>query len=130
MKLGIIGGSGRLGSATAFLAGVKGLVPEIKLADINKNLLKSHVLDMNQALSAESNVRAVEAEYADLAGCGILLLTAALPERSASSRNDYLAPEMGNFRRGVQRARAEHRRPVQAWEKRRRDCADRIAGGG
>lgn len=90
MKLGIIGGSGQLGSTTAFLAGVRGLFSEIKLADINKNLLKSHVLDMNQALTAESNTRVSLAEYADLAGCDILLLTAALPERSVSSRNDYL----------------------------------------
>ncbi|MDR2133728.1 MAG: hypothetical protein LBP27_01375 [Treponema sp.] len=90
MKLGVIGGSGQLGSTAAFLAGVKGLVSEIRLVDINENLLKSHVLDMNQALSAESNVRVAGAGYADLAGCDILLLAAALPERSVSSRNDYL----------------------------------------
>jgi malate/lactate dehydrogenase len=90
MKLGVIGGSGQIGSTAAFLAGVKGLVSEIKLVDINRNLLKSHVLDMNQALIAESNTRVVLAEYADLVDCDVLLLSAALPERSVSSRNDYL----------------------------------------
>jgi malate dehydrogenase len=89
MKLGIIGGGGQLGSATAFFAGLQGLVSEIKLFDINKSLVNSHVMDLEQAL-AHTGTRVKGAGYSDFADCDILLLAASLPERSVSSRNDYL----------------------------------------
>jgi malate dehydrogenase len=89
MKLGIIGGGGQLGSAAAFFAGLQGFVSEIKLFDINKPLVTSHVMDLEQAL-AHTGVRVKGAGYSDFADCDILLLAASLPERSVSSRNDYL----------------------------------------
>ena len=50
MKLGVVGGAGLLGSTSAFLAGMKGYLEEIKLLDVKENLVKNHVLDMGQAL--------------------------------------------------------------------------------
>ena len=49
MKLGIIGGAGLLGSTTAFIVGIKDILEEIKLLDLNEGVLGSHVMDMGQA---------------------------------------------------------------------------------
>jgi malate/lactate dehydrogenase len=90
MKLGIIGGGGQLGAGTAFYTGLENIVGEITLVDLNANLAKSHALDLSQALRPVSDTKVLSGGYADLAGSDILLLTAAVPERSAGSRNDYL----------------------------------------
>lgn len=57
MKLGVIGGAGLLGSTSAYLAGMKGYLDEIKLVDIKENLAKCHVMDMGQAFAAFSKQR-------------------------------------------------------------------------
>lgn len=90
MKLGIIGGAGLLGSTTAFVAGIKNVLEEIKLVDINKSVLGSHVMDMGQALLPISKTKIVKAEYIDLYDCDIILITASLPERKVDNRNEYL----------------------------------------
>jgi malate/lactate dehydrogenase len=95
MKPGIIGGGGRLGSATAFFVGLQGLVSEIKLFDINKSLVNSHVMDLEQAL-AHTGASVRSADYSDLADCDILLLAASLPERSVSSRNAFFKGKYRN----------------------------------
>lgn len=90
MKLGIIGGAGLLGSTTAFYAGMSGALTEIKLVDVKENMVMSHVMDMDQALSTLSPTRVVKANYPDLGDCDIILITASLPERNVSNRNEYL----------------------------------------
>lgn len=94
MKLGVIGGAGLLGSTSAFLAGAKGYLEEIKLVDIKENLVKNHVLDMGQALYSLSDTRVSYADYSDLADCGIILITASLPERKVANRLEYLWDNM------------------------------------
>ena len=95
MKLGVIGGAGLLGSTTAFYTGTKDILEEIKLVDLKKNMVKSHVMDMGQALLPFSRTRIVEADYPDLYDCDIILITASLPERNVASRNEYLAGNVG-----------------------------------
>lgn len=90
MKLGIIGGAGLLGSTTAFVLGLKDLLDEIRLIDVNADLLGSHVMDMEQALLPISRTKVIKAEYADLGDCDIVLITASLPERKVNNRNEYL----------------------------------------
>ena len=80
MKLGVIGGAGLLGSTSAFLAGMKGYLEEIKLIDIKENLAKSHVLDMGQAIFSSSKTTVSYGEYKDLSDCGIILISASIPE--------------------------------------------------
>jgi malate dehydrogenase len=91
LKLGIVGGAGLLGSTTAFCAGVKGIFDEIKLLDLKKNLVMSHVMDLGQALSPVSRTKVSNAEYEDLYDCDVVLVTASLPERKVASRNEFLA---------------------------------------
>ena len=95
MKLGIIGGAGLLGSTTAFVAGIKNVLEEIKLVDINKSVLGSHVMDMGQSLLPVSKTRIIQAEFSDLSDCNIILMTASLPERNVKDRNEYLQGNLG-----------------------------------
>ena len=74
MRLGVIGGAGLLGSTSAYLAGMKGYLDEIKLVDIKENLAKCHVMDMGQAFAAFSKTKVSYAEYKDLGDCDIILI--------------------------------------------------------
>ena len=94
MKLGVVGGAGLLGSTSAFLAGMKGYLEEIKLLDVKENLVKNHVLDMGQALYSVSDTKVSYADYKDLSDCGIILITASLPERKVANRLEYLWDNM------------------------------------
>ena len=49
MKLGVIGGAGRLGATTAFCVGLRDCVDEIKLMDVKENFAAANVMDMSQA---------------------------------------------------------------------------------
>ena len=95
MKLGIIGGAGLLGSTTAFYAGVSGHLEEIKLLDIKDNMVMSHVMDMDQAVSTLSATKISKAAYSDLGDCDIVLISASLPERNVANRNEYLKGNLG-----------------------------------
>ncbi len=94
MKMGVVGGAGLLGSTSAFLAGLKGYLEEIKLIDVKENLAKCHVLDMGQAIYGSSGTKVTYGEYKDLADCGIILITASIPERKVADRLEYLYDNM------------------------------------
>lgn len=94
MKLGVIGGAGLLGSTSAFLAGMKGYLEEIKLVDIKDNLVKNHVMDMGQAVYSASKTKISLGSYSDLADCGIILITASIPEHKVEDRMEYLRDNM------------------------------------
>lgn len=95
MKLGVIGGAGLLGATTAFYAGTKNILDEIKLVDVKKNMAASHAMDMGQALLSISKTRVIQADYSELTDCGIILITASLPERNVADRNEYLTGNLG-----------------------------------
>ena len=90
MKLAIIGGSGLLGSTTAFLAAQKGIFDEIKLLGRRKNLLTHHAMDMEHALMPFSETKVTVADYADIGDCDVILISASAPEREVASRDEYL----------------------------------------
>lgn len=80
MKLGIIGGAGRLGATTAFCVGLKGCVEEIKLMDVKENYAAANVMDMSQAFLPVSRTKvSLAKDYSDFADCGIILSAAARP---------------------------------------------------
>lgn len=96
MKLGIIGGGGLLGSTTAFVAGSKDILDEIKLYDMRENMAKSHAMDMGQALLPISRTKVTAAtSYEEFSDCDIVLNTASLPERNVKNRNEYLQGNVG-----------------------------------
>jgi malate/lactate dehydrogenase len=90
MKLGIIGGAGLLGSASAFYAAIRNLADEIILVDSKKNWVVNHAVDLDQGVCEISSTRIFAGEMDDLSACGIILNTAGAPERLAASRDAYL----------------------------------------
>lgn len=80
MKLGVIGGAGRLGATTAFCVGLRNCVEEIKLMDVKENYAAANVMDMSQAFLPVSRTKVSLAKsYADFADCDIILSAAAKP---------------------------------------------------
>lgn len=94
MKLGIIGGAGLLGSTTAFAVAQRNLVDEIVLIDIKENLAKTHVMDMEQAISEHNQTSITYGSWDALTGCDIVIMTASMPERKVSSRIEFLADNL------------------------------------
>ena len=90
MKLAVIGGAGLLGSTTAFYAGTQDLFAEIKLVDVNPNLVKGHAMDLSQALPPASSTKVSVGEYPDLEDCQVILLAASKPDRQVSSREEFI----------------------------------------
>lgn len=90
MRVGIIGGAGLLGSTTAFRLALLDIVDEIVLIDIKENMVKSHVMDMEQAISEYNHTRIIEGAWSDLKGCNIVLISASMPETNVQSRLEYL----------------------------------------
>jgi malate dehydrogenase len=98
MKVGIIGGAGTLGSSIGFYLATKNIVEEIVLLDVKENSLKAHVMDMEQAVSALNSTAIRLGNWDTLSGCHIVLMAASVPERSASSRIEYLADNLNIVR--------------------------------
>jgi len=94
MKLGIIGGAGLLGSTTAFRVALLGIVDEIVLIDIKENMVKSHVMDLEQAISEYNQTRITAGKWSDLKDCNIVLLSASVPETNVKSRVEYLGDNL------------------------------------
>ncbi len=90
MKLGVIGGAGLLGSTMAFCIAQKNVVDEIVLIDIKENVAKAHVMDMEQAISEYNPTAITYGGWEALASCGIVVMTASMPERPVKSRIEYL----------------------------------------
>lgn len=90
-RLCIIGGGGTVGSAAAFRVAALGIAREIVLLDARENMARSHAMDLGQAAGALEGTAVRAGGWDDLAGADIVILSAGLPERSVSSRDEYLA---------------------------------------
>ena len=95
MKLGIVGGAGLLGSTTAFVLGMRDVVDEIKLVDLNDNAAKNQAMDMGQAILPFSKTKITAAHYEDLGDCEVILVTANMSTRQVTDRSERLKDNMG-----------------------------------
>src|SRR5690242_12641894 len=89
MKMGIVG-VGAVGSAVAMAAASRAHIREIVLVDLNRARAKAVATDMHygQALSPVVTIR--DGDYADLAGAGVVIVTAGINEKAggATDRSD------------------------------------------
>lgn len=94
MKIGVIGATGTLGSCAAFAILEKKLPGELWLFGRRRNLLLAHYMDLRIAASAlgEMTVHAAE-DYADLAGCDIVVSTVGVA-REIANRMELLADNL------------------------------------
>ncbi|MBW2411915.1 MAG: malate dehydrogenase, partial [Deltaproteobacteria bacterium] len=90
IKISIIGAAGTLGSCTAYRLATEGLADELVMFDVNRNMLKSHIMDLQIAVTGLRNVDIREGNAEDLAGSDIVINNAGAPWRVVSSRIEKL----------------------------------------
>jgi malate dehydrogenase len=91
MKVTIVGGSGVVGSSTAYRLAQDGLVDEIVLFDVRENLAEAHALDIEQAVVHRAITRVRAGSANETTGSDVIFVTASVPKRDVElSRREYL----------------------------------------
>ncbi len=72
-------GVGSLGSTIAYEIANRGLVDELVLIDVFRNLAEGNAADIEQAMAFRSNVNVRAGDYADAEGSQVLIVTAGKP---------------------------------------------------
>jgi len=110
MKVGIIGGGGRVGSNAAYALQLRGAVTEIVLLDIMREAAEGEALDLRHGAAMSQPIRFYAGDYPDLNGANLIIITAGLRRRPDESRLELINRNVGLFReilgslRGVQLA--------------------------
>lgn len=90
MKVALIGGAGGIGSSVAFNL-IRTMTPyEILIIDNRPNMITSHVMDLQDALSLGGAVSIRSAELSEAHDADIVVLSAAVPLTLNTSRDVYL----------------------------------------
>jgi malate dehydrogenase len=90
MKVAIIGGAGGIGSSVAFNLLRTDTPYEIVIIDNRPNMIVSHVMDLQDALSLGGARSVVGGEMADAMDADVVVLSAAVPLTLNTSRDVYL----------------------------------------
>ena len=90
MKVAIIGGAGGIGSSVAFNLLRTDTPYEIVIIDTRPNMIVSHVMDLQDALSLGGARSIVGGEMSDAMDADIVVLSAAVPLTLNTSRDVYL----------------------------------------
>jgi L-lactate dehydrogenase len=91
MKLGIVG-AGRVGSACAFAAAMRGVAREVVLLDRTRARAKAVATDIRYGAPVSGRSAIRDGDYADLAGAGVVLITSGVNEKSGGA-TDRMDPE-------------------------------------
>jgi len=89
-KLSIIGGAGGIGSTMGFWLGMCNLFEEIALVDIRRELLTSHMMDIEQSIGEFNDTKFSCGSWEALAGSSMVIMAASAPQPKAASRNEFL----------------------------------------
>ncbi|MFC2007948.1 malate dehydrogenase [Chloroflexota bacterium] len=90
MKITIMGGAGTVGSCTAFALASQGLADEMVMTDINQNLLKNHVMDINAAVVGQRDIIIRTGSDEDIAGSDVVIISAGVHFWTGASRREVL----------------------------------------
>ena len=90
-KISLIG-AGQMGGTLAHLIGIKELVEEVILFDINSGIAKGKALDIAQSSSVDGfNVKfSGTDDYKDIKDSDVIIITAGVPRKPGMSRDDLL----------------------------------------
>ncbi len=91
MKIAIIGGAGGIGSSVAFNLLRTQTPYEIVIIDNRDNMIVSHVMDLQDALSLGGASSIVGGQMSDAFDADVVVLSAAVPLTLNTSRDVYLA---------------------------------------
>lgn len=99
MKVGIIGGGGRVGSDAAYALQFGGLVREIALVDMNADMAAGEALDMRHGASLTANIKFTSSNtYEVINGCNCVVITAGLRRKPDESRLELINRNVGLFK--------------------------------
>ena len=97
MKIGIVG-SGAVGATTAYALVMRGVGREIVLVDVNKERAQAEAADILHAVPFANPLHVSAGDYPDLAGCGVVVLTAGVGQRPGETRLQLLERNAAIFR--------------------------------
>ncbi len=97
MKIGIVG-SGAVGATTAYALVMRGVGREIVLVDVNKERAQAEAADILHAVPFANPLHVSAGDYPDLAGCGVVVLTAGVGQKPAETRLQLLERNAAIFR--------------------------------
>jgi L-lactate dehydrogenase len=102
VKVGIVG-SGSVGATTAYALVMQGIGREIVLVDINAARAQAEADDILHAVPFAHPLRIMSGQYADLAGCRVVILAAGVNQQPGETRLQLLARNAAVFREVVPR---------------------------
>ena len=102
MKIGVVG-TGQVGSATAYAMALTGTATGIVLVDHNPALARAQAEDIAHAVPFASAARVTAGDYPDLAGAGIVIIAAGVPQEPGETRLDLLGRNAEVFRAVISR---------------------------
>ncbi len=94
-KIGLIG-SGQIGGTLAYLSALKEL-GDVVMTDVTDGVPQGKSLDMSQAGPVEgydANIQG-STDYAEIAGCDVIIVTAGVPRKPGMSRDDLIGINAG-----------------------------------
>ena len=90
MKVGIVG-SGFVGATAAYALVMQGVGRQIVLVDKNRSRAEAEADDLRHAVPFAHPLEVVAGDYADLAGCRVVILCAGVGQRPGETRLQLLA---------------------------------------
>ncbi len=99
-KIGIVG-SGFVGATAAYAMVMRGVGREIILVDLNRARAEAEADDIIHAVPFAEPVNVHAGDYADLAGCRVVVITAGVNQRPGETRLQLLERNAAVFRQVV-----------------------------
>lgn len=97
MKIGIVG-SGAVGATAAYAMVMGGVGREIVLVDLNRDRAQAEADDILHAVPFAHPLHVRAGDYADLAGCAVVIVTAGVAQRPGETRLQLLERNAAVFR--------------------------------
>lgn len=98
MKVSIIGGGGRVGSDAAFCLQLGGIVNEIVLVDMNKDMAAGEALDLMHGSALTASQKIYSGDYDAVNGSNCVVITAGLRRKPDESRLELINRNVGLFK--------------------------------
>jgi len=96
-KVGLVG-TGMVGASFAYALMQRGLANELVLIDANAARAEGEAMDLNHGLPFVRPMRIYAGDYADLAGCAVVVIAAGANQRPGETRLDLLQRNAAIFR--------------------------------
>ena len=96
-KVAIIG-CGMVGSTTAFALADSGLFTDMILIDLNRERAVGEAMDLSHCVPFTRPVEIRAGDYSDLRDCGIIIITAGVPQKQGETRIDLISNNVKVFR--------------------------------